>query len=92
MTKIQLGKNITRHYNEHNHGKSQMDGNEGTVKNPVFKRVKYSHCIIDSPLQFAQYTNEICESITSLYMSVDDKLEEPEVEFECRPLPHPIVR
>ena len=40
LIKIQLEKNITWHYNERGHGRGPMDGNEGTVKNLVFKKVK----------------------------------------------------
>lgn len=47
----------------------------GEQENLVFQKVKSGHYIIDTPLPFAQYTNEICESITSLYKSVDHLLE-----------------
>ena len=51
LTKVRLEKNVARHYNEHGHGKSLMDGTEGTVKNLAFKEVKSGHCIIDTVCQ-----------------------------------------
>ena len=78
LIKTQLEKNITWHYSERGCGKGPMDGIGGTVKNLVFKKVKSGHCIIDTPLQFAQHANETCESITSLHMSVEHLLEVPE--------------
>ena len=87
LSKIQLGKNITWHYNGGGHGNGLIDGIRGTVKYLVLKKVRSGHCIIDSPLQFAQYANEICESITSLYMSVDYLLEELEDVKNAKPIP-----
>ena len=43
--------------------------------------------MIDTPLEFAQYANEICKSITLLYMSVDHLLEEPEDVKYAKPIP-----
>ena len=56
--KIQLGKYTTWHYNELGHGKGTYHGTGRTAKNLVFKKVKSGHCIIDSPLQFAQYAKK----------------------------------
>ena len=75
LTKIQLERSITWYYNERGHEKGPMDGIEGTLKNLVFKEGKSGHCITETLLKFAQYPNEICESITSLYMCADHLLE-----------------
>ena len=50
LTKIQLEKNITWHYNERGHGKDPMNGIEGTLKGLVFEKVKSGSCIIGAPL------------------------------------------
>ena len=53
LIKIQLEKNITWHYNERGHGRGPMHGNEGTVKNLVFKKVKIWS-------QYNRYTLTVC--------------------------------
>ena len=56
----------------------------------MFNKVNSGDCVIDTPLQFAQYANKICESITSLYVSVDHLLEEPEDVKNAKPIPDTI--
>ena len=50
LTKIQLEKNITCHYNERAHG----NGIGGIVKNLVIRKAKFGHCITGS------YTLTVC--------------------------------
>ena len=59
-------------------------------KNLAFKKVKFGHCIIDATLQITQYTNEICESIISLDISVNHLLEKPEDVKNVKPIPDTI--
>ena len=95
LTKIQLGKNITWNYNELGNGKGTMDGIGRTAENLVIKKVKSNHCIIDSPLQFAQNVNKICESTASLNMitvSIFYLLEQLEGVKDEKPNPDTVQR
>ena len=42
---------------------------------------------MDTPFEFVQYANEICKSITLLYMSVDHLLVGPEDFKYAKPIP-----
>ena len=50
---------IEWHYNEIHHGKDQMDGINGTVKNPVYRRVLSGDVVINTPREFAKFANQI---------------------------------
>lgn len=51
----------------------------GKSKNFVFKNIKSGHYVIDAPLRFAQYANEICEFIFVHYTWVSiHKCQKPE--------------
>ena len=53
-----------------------MDGIGGTVKNVTFRKVKSGNAVIDSP-KFVDYASQLVPSITSLYLPVEEIIEEP---------------
>jgi len=64
-------------YNERHHGKGPMDGVGGTIKNKVFRDVKSGKVHIKDAMSFAEYADLAIDNIISLYLSVNDVLEEP---------------
>ena len=54
-----------------------MDGVGGTIKNLVFCAVKSGKVSVGDPEEFAKAANDIAPSIRSLYMPIEDMLEEP---------------
>ena len=65
------------HYNEDHHEKGLMDGLGGTIKNLVFRAVKSGKILVRDPEEFATAANDIVPSMRSLYMPIQDMLEEP---------------
>ena len=55
-----------------------MDGIGGTIKNLVFRDVKSEKVNIENAEHFATYVNRILNGITSVYMPLDDVLNEPD--------------
>ena len=55
-----------------------MDGVGGTIKHRVFRDVKSGKVAIKNAEHFAEYADTILRGITSLYMPIDEVLEEPE--------------
>ena len=55
-----------------------MDGIEGTMKNLVFRDVKLAKCIIETPKDFAQYTNKSIKRVSSLNVPTSDVMQEPD--------------
>ena len=53
-----------------------MDGIGGTVKNVIFRKVKSGNVVIDST-KFVDYASQLVPSITSLYLPVEEIIEEP---------------
>ena len=64
------------HYNKSHRGKDTMDGIGGIVKNVIFRKVKSGNVVIDSP-KFVDYASQLVPSITSLYLPVEEIIEEP---------------
>ena len=54
-----------------------MDVVGGTIKNLVFRAVKSGTFSVRDPEKFAKAANDIVPSIRSLYMPIEDILEEP---------------
>ena len=54
-----------------------MDVVGGTIKNLVFRAVKSGKVSARDPEEFAKAANDIVLSIRSLYMPIEDILEEP---------------
>ena len=54
-----------------------MDVVGGTIKNLVFRAVKSGKFSVRDPEKFAKAANDIVPSIRSLYMPIEDFLEEP---------------
>ena len=64
------------HYNEAHHGKEPMDGVGGAIKNLVVCAVKSGKVSVRDSEEFTKAANDIFPSIRSLYMPVEDMLEE----------------
>ena len=77
LSAIHQAIDVECHYNEAVHGKGPMDGVGGTIKNLVFRAVKSGKVSVRGPEEFAKVTNDIIPSIRSLYMPVEDMLDEP---------------
>ena len=77
MTHFDSSYQLIWYYNERHRGKGPMDGIGGTVKNLVFRHVKSGKCVINSPREFAEYSQQIVTGITSLYMPESEVGEEP---------------
>ena len=97
MTYFDQAHDIEWHYNESHHGKGPMDGVGGTVKNVVFRNVKSGKAVINSPEEFANYAAELMPSISSLYLPMEQILEEPDNVVTAPAIPgtlkvHKVVR
>ena len=66
------------YYNERHHGKGQMVGVGGTIKNRVYRDVMSNKCVIKSAEEFSNYANKVVNGITSLYLPEADLLTEPD--------------
>ena len=65
-------------YNEAHHDKGPMDGIRGTIKNVVFRQVKYGRVIINSAEEFSVAANKFVPSIATLFQKEKDLLCEPD--------------
>ena len=55
-----------------------MDSIGGTLKNSIYWDVMLEKCVIDTPKQFAEYAESAAKGITSLYLSTEEVLKEPD--------------
>ncbi|XP_066916722.1 uncharacterized protein [Clytia hemisphaerica] len=78
LPKLHPDKLIEWHYNEPSHGKGPMDGVGETIKNKVFREVKSLRIVVNSPRDFADHANRLCESVTTVYLPKSDFFEEPQ--------------
>ena len=78
MTHYSKGYNANWYSNGRHHGKGPMDGLGGTTKNKGFRHVKSNKIKISDAHGFAEYAERIAKGITSLYMSIDEVMVEPE--------------
>ena len=65
-------------YNELHHEKGPMDDVGGTIKQRVFRDVRSGKVSITNAEHFAAHADAILNGIKSLYMPIDEVLEEPE--------------
>ena len=77
LSTIDSSINLSQFYNKRHHSKGPMDGIEGTMKNLVFRNVKLGKCIIETPKDFAQYTNKSIKRVSSLNVPTSDIMQEP---------------
>ena len=83
MSNFDPSYDVTWYYN----GKGPMDGLGVTIKNLVFRHVKSGKVVINTPQEFSSYADKISDNITSLYMAVDEVLEEPAETEEAPAIP-----
>ena len=97
MTYFDKTMDVEWHYNEAHHGKGPMDGVGGTVKNVVFRNVKSGKALINSPKEFANCAAQLVPSISSLYLPLEEMIEEPDDVIAAPAIPgtlkiHKVVR
>ena len=85
MTEIHKDVDLFWHYNEAHHGKGPMDGIGGTIKGKVFRRVLSKDIVINTPQEFAEFANSIC-NVDCLYLPEDDLFVEPDYIKEVTPI------
>ena len=73
-----------------------MDGIDGTIKSMVFRRVLSRQIVINSPREFATFTNSIC-NVECLYLPIDEIMDEPDFIQDISAVPetlktHKVVR
>ena len=78
-------KNLEWHYMEAHHGKGLMDSVGGTIKNQVYKEVKSSRLVMDTPQEFKMAAQTLVLAITTIYLPESEMLQEP-VEIENAPV------
>ena len=66
------------YYNKFYHGRGPIDGVGDTIKHRVFRDVKSGKVSIKNVKYFTVFAGSILEDITSLYMLIEEVLEEPE--------------
>ena len=64
-------------YNEHHHGKDQMDGVGRTVKNVIFSKVKSYQVVIYLPQEFSETVKIFVPEIHAVYLSKSKNIIEP---------------
>ena len=74
-----------------------MDGARGTVKSVIFGKVRSGNNVIDLPKKIVDYAFQLVPSITSLYLPVEDIIEEPKEIARAPAIPviskiHKVVR
>ena len=89
LTEIQKDVDIVWDYFEALYGKGPMDGIRGTIKNMVFKKVLSGSTVINTPKEFAEFTNTV-STISCLYLPNEDLLQEPDHVKDCTPTPNTI--
>ena len=55
-----------------------MDGIGGTLKYSIYRDVMSGKCVIDTPKQFAEYTESAVKGITSFHLPTEEVLKEPD--------------
>ena len=65
-------------YNEAHHGRGPMDGIGRTIKNVIFRQVKFGRVIINSAEEFSVAVNKFVSSIATLFQKEKDLLCEPD--------------
>ena len=78
LSRFELEHTIFWHYNERYHGQGPMDGVGGTIKHRIFRDVKMGKVFIANAEHLAAHADAILNGIKSLYMPIDEVLEEPE--------------
>ena len=78
LLRFELEQTIFWYYNEHHHGKGPMGGVGGTMKHRVFRGVISSNVSITNAEHFAAHADAIVNGIKSLYMPIDEVLDEQE--------------
>ena len=78
LLRFELEQTIFWYYNEHHHGKGPMDGVGGTMRHPVFRDVISGNVSITNAEHFAAHADAIVNGIKSLYMPIDEVLDEQE--------------
>ena len=74
-------------YNEAHHGRRAIGwGRWDTIKNLVFRTVKSVKVLVKNPKEFVK-SAKIVPSITSLYMPIEEMLEEPLEESNAPAIP-----
>ena len=86
LTEIQKDVGTVCHYFEAHYSKGPMDGIAGTMKNMVFKKVLSASTVINTPKEFAEFTNTV-STISCLYLPNEDLLQEPDYVKDCTPIP-----
>ena len=84
LSSIESSLNNTWCYNGRHHGKGPIDSIGGTLKNCVYRDVMSGKYVIDTLKQFAEHADRAVKSITSLYLSAEDVLIEPD-DIEASP-------
>jgi len=74
-----------------------MDGVGGTIKNKVYREVKSGRLTINAPKEFANAASDLVKKIVSLYLPVDEMLDEPSFVKDAPKIPdtlkvHKVVR
>ena len=64
-------------YNKRHHGEGAMDGVGGALKNKVYQDAKSGKVHIEDATSFAEYADITIRNIKSLYLPLDDVLQEP---------------
>ena len=70
-------KSMSWFYNERNHEKGPMNGVGGTLKNVIFRKVKYGQVVVYTPEEFANFTNEFVPSVLTIYLPKEEEIKEP---------------
>ena len=84
LFQFDLEHTIFWYYNERHHGKGPMDGVGGTIKHQIFRAVKSGKVSITNAEYFAAHANAIVNGTKSLYIPIDEVLEQPEdIEKSC---------
>ena len=73
------------HYMEEHHGKRPMDGVGRIIKNQVYKEVKSSRLVIDTPQEFSMAAQTLVPPITTIYVPKNETIQEPN-EMENTPV------
>ena len=78
MTYIDNAIDTEWHSNQYHQGKVSMDVVGGTIKKLVFRKKKSGNIITDLPKEYVDYASQLVTSITSLYLPVEEIIEELE--------------
>ena len=65
-------------YKERHQGKEHIEGIGRSLRNCVYRSAIYGKCVIETSMQFAQHDDKAVKDMTSLYLSAEDVLIEPD--------------